>query len=433
MSGNFQSIKKFSDLQIELMVSEIAEILEKLRKNSVYDFDKEKSILLLDREATRIELKKTELMEVKRFVALVKLHMPALTYLTKKMQFVNVTEENEREDRIMGAINYSKTIRLRQRNAFAKDKAVCLEIHRGFTTPENKLLALVISSIAAYCNKYILRDGNLESGSKIDKPTLLTLKRIRLYVDSLLVTKDIKKILPYVIGSTQDNEYHHLFGDMICRVRLGKIPSYFANVFNLFYEWRYFRWVVSISDTKSMEHMLRYYFYNVKKPSMLYECWVFYKILDIMIDYFKVKFKETRSSETTFMSEDGSIKMIYQKRYKTIWFDEDGNPIEEIPDIVIQSRNGSSIVVDAKNAEYSSKSHNPYRRQIVSYIDHANAKYGILIFSDGDTKLWKDLKTQDGRLRAIWTVLSPSQTGDKNATVNSNLVKFMHLVHSVLT
>lgn len=84
MSVNFQSSKKFSDLQIELMVSEIAEILETLRKKSVYDFEKEKSIFLLDREATRIELKKTELMEVKRFVALVKQHLPALTYLTRR-------------------------------------------------------------------------------------------------------------------------------------------------------------------------------------------------------------------------------------------------------------------------------------------------------------------------------------------------------------
>ena len=432
-STKFQSRTKFSNLQIELMVSEIAEILEKLRKNSVFDFDKEKSILLLDREATRIELKKTELMEVKRFVALVKLHMHALTYLTKKMQFVNVTEENEHEDRIMGAISYSKTIQLRQRNALAKDKAVCLEIHRSFITPENKLLALVLSSIAAYCDKHIIRDGNLESGGKIGRPTLLTLKYIRQYVGNLLVTNDIKRILPYVIGFTPDNDYYHLFAEMIYRIRLGRIPSYFVNVFNLFYEWRYFRWVVSTNDTKIIEHMLRYYFFNVEKLSMLYECWVFYKILNMMVDYFGVKFKESTSSETTFMSEDGSIKMIYQKRYKTIWFDENGNPLEEIPDIIIQARNGTSIVVDAKNAEYNSESHSPYWRQIASYMDHAGAKYGILIFSNGDAKLWKDLKTHDESLRAIWTVLSPSETGDKNATNDRNLERLVHLVQNILT
>jgi hypothetical protein len=433
MSGNFQSSKKFSNLQIELMVSEIAEILEKLRKNSVYDFDKEKSILLLDREATRIELKKTELMEVKRFVALVKQHMPALNYLTKKMQFVNVTEENEREDRIMGAINYSRTIQLRQRDAYAKDKVVCLEIHRSFITPENKLLALVLSSIAAYCDKYILRDGNLESGNKIGRPTLLTLKRIRHYVSYLLVTKQIKNVLPYIEDSTQGNDYYHLIGKMIYKIRLGKIPAYFANLFNLFYEWRYFRWVVSISDRKTIEHMLRYYFFTVKKPSMLYECWIFYKILDMLVDYFGVKFKESTSSETTFMSEDGLIKIIYQKRYKTIWFDENGNPLEEIPDIIIQARNGTSIVVDAKNAEYTSDYHNPYWRQIVSYMDHAHAKYGVLIFSNGDAKLWKDLKTHDESLRAIWIVLSPSETGDKNATSERNLERLVHLVQNILT
>lgn len=432
MSGKFQSSKEFSDLQIELMISEIADILEKLRKNSVYDFDKEKSILLLDREATHIEFKKTELMEVKRFLALVKQHMPALTYLTKKMQFVNVTEENEREDRIMGAINYSKTTQLRQKNVLNKDKAVCLEIHRSFITPENMLLALVLSSVVAYCDKYILRDGKLESGSKIDLPTLLTLKLIRQYAGNLLVTKKIKDILPYVIGSSQHNHYR-LFSEMIYKIRLGKIPSYFANVFNLFYEWRYFRWILSRNDTTIIEHMLRYHFFKVKNPSMLYECWVFYKILDMMVDYFKVKFKESVSSGTVFMSEDGSIKMIYQKRYKTKWLDKNGNPIEEIPDIVIQSSNGSSIVVDAKNAEYSSESHNPYWRQIGSYIDHANARYGILIFSHGDAKSWNDLKTQDEGLGAIWTTLTPSQTGNKNNTNDNNLKRFMYLVQNILT
>lgn len=431
MSGNFQSIKKFSDLQIELMVSEIAEILEKLRKNSVYDFDKEKSILLLDREATRIELNKTELMEVKRFVALVKLHMPALAYLTRRMQFVNVTEENEREDRTMGAINYYKTIQLHQRNALAKDKAVCLEIHKSFITPENKLLALVLSSIAAYCDKYIVKDGILESGNKIDNPTLLIPKNIRHYVANLLVTKEIKRILPYVIGSAQNSDYHHLFSEMIYRIRLGRIPSYFANVFNIFYEWRYFRWVVSTSDTKVIEHMLRYYFFNLKKASMLYECCVFYKILDIMVEYFKVKFIESRASEATFRSEDNSIKIVYQKRFKTRWFDENGNPVEEIPDIIIQSRNGSSIVVDAKNTEYSFGYQNPYWRQIDSYMDHANAQYGVLIFSNGDPNLWKNLKTKDQQLSAIWTTLSPSETGDKNSTNNRNLVRLKSLVQNI--
>jgi hypothetical protein len=54
------------------MITEIADILGKLRKNRVYDFDKEKAILLLDKDATRIEFEKTELMEIKRFIALVK-------------------------------------------------------------------------------------------------------------------------------------------------------------------------------------------------------------------------------------------------------------------------------------------------------------------------------------------------------------------------
>lgn len=174
--GMIETNNQFSDLQIDLMITEIADILQKLRNNSVYDFDKEKAILLLDRDSTRIEFEKTELMEVKRFVALVKQHMEALTYLTRRMQFVNTIQEREREDRIMGAISYSKTIKLRQRDLLSKDKAICLEIHKSFDTPENRLLALVLSSIVAYCNKYLVKYGELESGNRIGRHTLDNLK-----------------------------------------------------------------------------------------------------------------------------------------------------------------------------------------------------------------------------------------------------------------
>jgi hypothetical protein len=397
--------KQFSDLQVNLMITEIADILGKLRKNSVYDFDKENAILLLGRAETRIEFEKTELMEVKRFVALVKQHMEALTYLTRKIQFVNTIQERERKDRIMGAINYGKTVQLRQREALNNDKVICLEIHRSFDTPENRLLALVLSSIVAYCDKYLVKNGELESGTRIGVSTLSSLRLIKRYTVNLLATRSIKQIVPYSIGSMQD--YHSLFKLMMNRIYQGKIPKYFANILKLFYEWRYFRWVTS-KNTELSEHMLRYYFFNTKDPNLLYECWVCYKVLDSMVDNFKVKFKESRSSETLFMSEDGSIKMIYQKRYKTRWL-KNGNPIEEIPDIVIEFKNGLTIVVDAKNTEYSSEAHNPYWRQITSYIDHAGAQFGVLIFSRADEALWDDLTTEEEKI-ASWTTLTPSPT-----------------------
>jgi hypothetical protein len=346
--------------------------------------------------------------------------MEALTYLTRKIQFVNTIQERERKDRIMGAINYGKTVQLRQREALNNDKVICLEIHRSFDTPENRLLALVLSSIVAYCDKYLVKNGELESGTRIGVSTLSSLRLIKRYTVNLLATRSIKQIVPYSIGSMQD--YHSLFKLMMNRIYQGKIPKYFANILKLFYEWRYFRWVTS-KNTELSEHMLRYYFFNTKDPNLLYECWVCYKVLDSMVDNFKVKFKESRSSETLFMSEDGSIKMIYQKRYKTRWL-KNGNPIEEIPDIVIEFKNGLTIVVDAKNTEYSSEAHNPYWRQITSYIDHAGAQFGVLIFSRADEALWDDLTTEEEKI-ASWTTLTPSPTGVKDATNNKNLQKLM--------
>ena len=89
------------------------------------------------------------------------------------------------------------------------------------------------------------------------------------------------------------------------------------------------------------ERMLRYYFFNTKKQYLLYECWVFYKILDIMVANFKVKFKESGKSGTIFVSDDGFIKIIYQKRYKTRRL-KNGQVMYDKPDIIIKSRTDQS-------------------------------------------------------------------------------------------
>jgi hypothetical protein len=416
----FNAGKQFSDLQIDLMITEIADILGKLRENGVYDFDREKAILLLHRDATHIEFEKTELMEIKRFIALVKQHIGAITYLTRKMRFVNTLQEREREDRIMGAINYGKTIQLRQREALSNDKAICIEIQRSFDTPENRLLALVLLSIVAYCDKYLVKNGEMESGTRIDMHTLSTLQLIQQYTVSLMTTRSLKQIMSYAMSSAQD--YDSLLKLMMNRIYQGKIPNYFANILKLFYEWRYLKWVTS-KNTELTEHMLRYYFFNTKKPYLLYECWVFYKILDIIVDNFKIKFKESGTSGTTFVSDDGSIKVIYQKRYKAKWLKK-GQEMYEYPDIIIEFKNGLTIVVDAKDAEYISSKHNPYRRQIDDYMGYAKARVGVLIFSRGDEELWDDLLTEEGN-NAAWITLTPSLTGDKDATNNKNLQKLM--------
>jgi len=53
-----------------------------------------------------------------------------------------------------------------------------------------------------------------------------------------------------------------------------------------------------------------------------------------------------------------------------------------------------------------------------------NAKFGVLIFSGGVEELWHDLETEEGN-NAAWTTLTPSLTGDKDATNNKNLQKLM--------
>lgn len=108
--------------------------------------------------------------------------------------------------------------------------------------------------------------------------------------------------------------------------------------------------------------MLRYYFFDTKNQYLLYECWVIYKILDIMVDNFKVKFRKSGKSGTTFVSDDDSIKVTYQKRYKAKWLKE-GQEMYEYPNIIIEFKNGLTLVVDAKDAEYISGRYN-YRRQI---------------------------------------------------------------------
>jgi hypothetical protein len=172
--------------------------------------------------------------------------------------------------------------------------------------------------------------------------------------------------------------------------------------------------------------MLRYHFFNIRNPHLLFECWVFYKILDIMVDKFGVKFKGSgsRKSETTFSSGDGSIKVIYQRRYKSKWLRK-GKALKEVPDIVIESRTGSrlaTVVVDAKNAEYNSDTQSPYRRQVDDYMGYTNAQFGVLIFSRGNESLWDDLTTIDENTLSL-TTLIPSPTGIRGSTNNTNLEK----------
>jgi len=152
--------------------------------------------------------------------ALVKKHIPALNYLVRNPSFIPLTKEVERDDRIMGAINYKKTTQLRQRELQNRNKVVCLEIIRRQNTPENLLLAQIVFSIAMYCDKYISMEGLVESRDKI-LPTINNLITIRNYASQLLSTKWIKDILPEAIGLLHNSD--KLFEALMIRIRLNKI------------------------------------------------------------------------------------------------------------------------------------------------------------------------------------------------------------------
>jgi hypothetical protein len=48
---------------------------------------------------------------------------------------------------------------------------------------------------------------------------------------------------------------------------------------------------------------------NKSKVNKLYECWVFYKILDNISDLFKIKLKQIKRTEITFEASSGKIRI----------------------------------------------------------------------------------------------------------------------------
>jgi hypothetical protein len=124
------------------MSNDIGEILSRLKDKQVIDFDKSIRIVLLDRHSIPVEFKRTDILEIKRFVSLVSQHLPALTYLTRHPTFQNDVGDTIRKDRIMGSINYAQNMKIRQRSIENAKTIVCQEIMRNYKTPENRLLAL---------------------------------------------------------------------------------------------------------------------------------------------------------------------------------------------------------------------------------------------------------------------------------------------------
>ena len=427
MSTDFTSKDIFNDEQIELMITDLRDILGRLKENSVLDFLKEKAIRLLDNKNTSIEFRRTEYIEIKRFLSLVRASLPMLTHLTRNPTSITVINEVERQDRIMGSTNIQKTILANRHNLRESKIVVCNEIHRTINSPENQILAQILFSIILYCDRYISRSGFLSSGTQLDNPTFNNLSSIRNYAISLLSSNTMKRSLPYAIASISN--FDNLFRNMIDRIYLGKVPKYFTGIYNLLYKWKYFVWVSS-KKYDLIENTLRYYFFNLKKYTELYECWVFYKILDLFTDTMSLRLKETTHTEgiASFRSSDGSIKVTYQRIYDTGWMDKD-EPIHDKPDIVIEFNNKKTVILDAKNSILHPGKHYPYLRQMDSYIRSSGIErtnFGIFIFSTAAQEDWKEIKKQEQKI--IWIGLSPGADTKRRLSNEQAIGKVLRII-----
>lgn len=404
------------------MSIEIGDILGKLQEKNVFDFEDQLPIILIRRSKSTINFEESKLLEVKRFTSLVGNHMHALTYLSRNLSFENTTREVERDDRIMGAVNYRKTVLLRKQRPNS-GIAVCTEIHRRNETPENLLLALVLFSIMLYCDKYLKLSGLIEWIDRID-PTIRELQSIRSYTSNLLSRKAIKQILPLAMESIA--EMDKLFHLMLKRIQRGKIPKYFAKIYSLYSKWRYYV-LVSSNEQEIVRHFLQYHFMNLSELSDLYECWVFCRILYGVAQKYDIRFKEIHSSKgvAEFKAVDGSFHIIYQPRYKTKWRDQD-RYIEDVPDITIESKNGMAVVIDAKDRQYTFSDSTPNLHPMRSYMTTLNGRFGVFIHSKSDDpSVWKEI-IRDGDQKIIWTSLIP-----ENSKISSqNLEKIIQLIEN---
>ena len=409
-----------------IMSIEIGDILGKLKEKNVFDFEDQLPIILIHRSKSPINFEESKLLEVKRFTSLVGNHMHALTYLSRNLSFENTTREVERNDRIMGAVNYRKTALLRKQRLTNSGIAVCTEIHRHNETPENLLLALVLFSIILYCDKYLKLSGLIEWVKRID-PTIRELQSIRSYTSNLLSGKAIKEILPLATESIAETD--KLFHLMLKRIQRGKIPKYFTKIYSLYSKWRYYV-LVSSNEQEIVRHVLQYHFMNLSTLHDLYECWVFCRILYRVAQRYDIRFKEIHSSKgvAEFKAVDGSFHIIYQARYNTEWRDQD-TYIEDVPDITIESKNGMAVVIDAKDMRYTFSDSTPNLHQMRSYMTTLNGRYGVFIHSKSDDpSVWKEV-IREGDQKIIWTSLIP-----ENPKINSqNLEKIIQLIENTAT
>jgi hypothetical protein len=155
---------------------------------------------------------------------------------------------------------------------------------------------------------------------------------------------------------------------------------------------------ITFNDKEVAKHVLQYHFMRIENLNDLYECWVFCKILYSITQRYGLKFKESRSHRglATYKSHGDEFKIIYQARYATSLtdIDDESQSVVDVPDIVIEFRNGTTVIIDAKNSSYNSHSDSrPNIDQMRSYMTTVKPKYGIFVHSKSEIpNLWKGVK-----------------------------------------
>jgi len=407
------------------MCDDIGEILGRLREKSVFDYTARKNVLLVDSNSIDIDYKKNELLEVKRFAQHVSKHLPSLTYLVRNPTVESYTKEAERSDRIMGSVNHSATSRLQGEGLQGLSKVVCHEIHRSFDTPENRIVALILLSIANYCDRYLHLE-DLKDIKKHIEPTVEDLKKVRACVTILLSARHVRQILPAAVTSA-DN-VNILFSMVVTRIKKGRIPPIYHSMLRLLSQWRN-NLYVQYNDLNIIKDILLYHALKLEDKNKLYEAWVFYHILYRLVEAYGKRFTEISGIDDTpvFASDDRSILIRYQPSYHSGWVDG-GQQLNDTPDIVIEVDDGTTFVIDAKNSRHVEKSPRPNFRQMRSYLETTNAAFGLFVHSEAEqTGLWRTAEHMDGQT-VIWTSFSPHTSG--GIVDYGNIMKGIELIRN---
>ena len=410
----------FDEYQVERMVNDIGDILVFLQHHKVVDYKKTKVVQLLDKDSTRIQFAKTEEMEVKRFIALVSQTQKLLQHIATHLLKHNDQFKTIRSDRIMGAVSYSDTRRIREQRPGSKD-FVAWEMRSGFDTPANNLLALILISIVLYCEKY-LPDGRLKNGGVLDSPTIGSLERLGSWATGLLKIPRLKLLLPTAVQ--QRGQVKKMLKEVLENARLGKNPAYYVSLSRILYSWKFYLWVAG-SDRDVLRRALYYHFWvpSPMKRAQLYQAWVEFTVLRELVQALDLNVIK-RSDATSFESQHHDFVIHFQKSYLTDLI-SDGLPVIDRPDISVEVDGRVVIVVDAKNSEFEPLA---YREKMQSYIRSSGARFAVVVHSKGEPKLWREAE-EASKARICWTGLPPpTKTGNEGISNRETMNHVIRLV-----